>query len=206
MSDRSETVYRVFAHWPPLAAVATGISGLVYVAVQQDFRQSANDPQIQMAEDAAALLASGQPPQSVVPATNVDIAKSLAPFTMVFDDSGRTIASSAQLDGDIPLLPPGVFTPARARGEIRFTWQPAPEARSAVVIVHYAGEHPGFVLAGRSLREVEKRQRALMAEVGVAWVATLWLALAGALFTSGQISLEMLRSWLSSARSLFGKQ
>ncbi len=32
-----------------------------------------------------------------------------------------------------------------------------PGVRNAVVVVRYGGEHPGFVLAGRSLREVEQR-------------------------------------------------
>ena len=39
----------ILRHWFPLAVVATAFCGLVYVAVQQELRQNANDPQIQMA-------------------------------------------------------------------------------------------------------------------------------------------------------------
>ncbi len=42
-------------------------------------------------------------------------------------------------------------------GEDRITWQPEPGIRSAVVVVHYTGATPGYVMAGRSLREVEWR-------------------------------------------------
>jgi hypothetical protein len=57
----------ILKHWLLLAIVLTGLIGLVYVAVQQDLRQGANDPQIQMAEDALAKLANGQSVQNVVP-------------------------------------------------------------------------------------------------------------------------------------------
>jgi hypothetical protein len=44
--------------WLPLAAAVTMLSGLVYIAVQQNMRIGANDPQIQLAEDAARALAA----------------------------------------------------------------------------------------------------------------------------------------------------
>ena len=42
-------VVRAILYWIPLALVVTVVVGLVYVTVQQNFRQTANDPQIQMA-------------------------------------------------------------------------------------------------------------------------------------------------------------
>ena len=45
------------------------------------------------------------------------------------------------------------------RGEDRLTWQPEPGVRSATVVVHYQGAQAGFVMAGRSLREVGKSHR-----------------------------------------------
>jgi hypothetical protein len=57
----------ILRHWLPLAAVTTLLCGLVYLAVQQSLRQGANDPQIQMAEDAAAALVAGSTPESVLP-------------------------------------------------------------------------------------------------------------------------------------------
>src|SRR5438270_7168527 len=66
---------RVFLYWLPVALAITVLSGLVYVAVQQDLRQGANDPQIQMAEDAAVQLEAGQQPAAVVGAGKVDMAR-----------------------------------------------------------------------------------------------------------------------------------
>jgi len=159
--------------WVPVAIVATALSGLVEVAVQQSLRQSANDPQIQMAEDAAAALAGGGAPRSLLPAGQVDVARSLAPYLIVFDEAGEPLASSATLDGQVPRLPPGVFDYTRVHTEDRITYQPRPGVRSAIVVVRFGGERPGFVLAGRSLREVEKREDQLTAMVALAWVAAL---------------------------------
>jgi hypothetical protein len=53
--------------WFVLAVVTTVLSGLIYLAVQQSYRQSANDPQIQMAEDGAAALENGSPIQILFP-------------------------------------------------------------------------------------------------------------------------------------------
>jgi hypothetical protein len=160
-----------------LVVVITLISGLLYVAVQQVLRISANDPQIQIAEDAANALANGQPMESVVPASKVDIAKSLAPYVVVFDDSGKAIASSGLLHSQFPSLPPGVFEYVRQHSETRITWQPEPGVRSAIVVTRYGGARPGFVLAGRSLREVEKRETQLEFLVGLGWLGTLFAAL-----------------------------
>ena len=132
-----------------MAVIITGCSGLIYAVGQQDLRQSADDPQIQMAEDAAAKLAGGQQVQSIVPTEKVDIAKSLAPYIIVFDATGKPIASSAQLDGQTPTIPPGVFDYVRQHGEDRITWQPQPGVRSAVVVTQFQGPNSGFVVAGR---------------------------------------------------------
>jgi len=47
-------IRKVLKQWLPLAIVIKLLCGLVYVAVQQEVRLSANDPQIGMAEDLAA--------------------------------------------------------------------------------------------------------------------------------------------------------
>ncbi|MDO8689297.1 MAG: hypothetical protein Q7R39_04695 [Dehalococcoidia bacterium] len=153
--------------------------------MQQDLRQSANDPQIQMAEDAALAIEKGQAPQSVVPSTTVDISKSLAAYLIVFDDAGKPVASSAQLDGQTPRPPSGVFDQVRQRGEDRITWEPKPGVRSAAVVARFSGLQSGFVLAGRSLREVEKREDGLRLEVVMAWA----LSLAATLFVISGIAI-----------------
>lgn len=167
--------------WLPLACAATALAGMVYLSVQQALRMSANDPQIQLAEDAAAALDAGRPPQSVLPATQTDIAASLSPFVIVLRDTGEVAASSAALRGQTPALPAGVLAYVRDHGEERVTWQPAEGVRSAAVIVRYGGAQPGFVLAGRSLREVEQRESTVLLNVAAGWLATLVAAFAGLL-------------------------
>ncbi len=164
-------------YWLLMAAIVTGLSGLLYAAVQQDLRQSANDPQIQMAEDTAAKLADGQQVQIVVPAEKVDIANSLAPYIIVFDATGKPIASSVQLDGQTPTIPSGVFDYVRQNGEDRITWQPQSGVRSAIVVTQFKGPNAGFVLAGRSLREVEIREDDIMHLILLGWIAILLVTL-----------------------------
>lgn len=161
-------------YWLLMAVIVTGFAGLIYAIVQQDIRHTADDPQIQMAEDIAAQLASGQQVQQVVPAEKVNIATSLAPYVIVFDATGTPLASSAQLNGQIPTLPSGVFASVRQGGEDRITWQPEVGVRSAVVVTQFRGAHTGFVLVGRSLREAEKREDDLLQITLVGWAAMLF--------------------------------
>ncbi len=159
--------------WLPLAAAISLLSGLIYVTVQQTYRTGADDPQVQMAEDAARLLAAGQPADSLLPGGQVEISQSLAPYLILFDNNGNPTASNARLHGQIPDVPPGVLDYARQHGENRVTWQPEPGVRCATVIVSVSGQQAGFVLAGRSLREVEVREGRLTQTVALGWFVTL---------------------------------
>jgi hypothetical protein len=167
-------LYKIIKKWLPLAIATSGLCVLVYLTVQQSLRLGANDPQIQMAEDAASNLNSGASVEAVVPSTKVEIAESLAPFVIVFDDSGKILASSAILHGAAPAYPAGVLDHARQNGQDRVTWQPEVGVRMATVVVPY---NNGIVMAGRSLTEVEQResqmeQLSVLAMLGI-WVATL---------------------------------
>jgi len=166
-------VKAIVQHWLLVAIVVTGLIGLLYIAVQQNLRQGANNPQIQMAEDAAAKLVAGQSVQNIVPSEKVDIAKSLAPYLIIFDANGNPIASSAQLDGQTPSIPSGVFDSVRQNGEDRITWQPQTGVRSAVVVTQFKGLTSGFVLAGRSLREVEKREDDILLILVAGWLVMI---------------------------------
>ena len=143
----------------PAAVVATLAAGLVYAAVQQAQRADANDPQIQLAEDAAARLSAGAAPSDVVaPApggSKVDLAASLAPFVVVYDASGAVLATNGQLDGHDPVIPAGVRQAAQQTGRDLVTWQPRAGVRIATVTLPWSG---GTVMSGRSLREVEDRE------------------------------------------------
>jgi hypothetical protein len=164
---------RLFYRWLPLAAIATALSGLVFLVAQQRWRQMANDPQVQMARDAAAMLENGLPVDSVVPRTQIDMGSSLAPFLTVFSDAGVPLASSGRLHDQVRVVPAGVLNHVREHGEERVTWQPQPGVRIAAVIIRQAGPQAGFVLAGRSLRETEERIAGFQGLVGVVWIVLL---------------------------------
>jgi hypothetical protein len=173
--------HTTFFLWFSQAVLITILCGTIYVAVQQDLRQSANDPQIQMAEDSATVISGGG---NLNFPDKVDIGKSLSPFVMVFDASGNEIQSQALLDGVVPHLPPGVFDSVRSHGEDRFTWQPRPGVRIAAVVTNYTGQTSGFVLAGRSLREVEKREDQLTFIVELAWISSMLVLVIAFFLTS----------------------
>ncbi len=166
-----------FKYWLGAAILITALVFFVSVIVQQVIRQSANDPQVQMAEDGATKLASGQSAQDVVPKESVDIASSLATYMIIFDANGKPLASSAQLNGQTPTIPSGVFDYVRRNGEDRITWQPQDGVRSAVVVTQFKGSNSGFVLAGRSLRETERLEDNLMGLFIFNWLLLLFLSL-----------------------------
>lgn len=182
---RNRVLTRALLIYSPVVVAATILIALVYAVGQQNLRMGANDPQVQMAEDAAARLDAGTSPASLVPAERVDISRSLAPFLIVFGRDGQPLASSASLDGQTPTPPDGVFDNIPAGGRHEITWAPRRDARQAAVIVPYRA---GFVLAGRSLRLVEQREDALgrltvlfflvmLATTAVAAMISSWLTL-----------------------------
>lgn len=172
---------KILRVWLPIAVITAAFCGLAYLTVQQSLRQGANDPQIQMAEDAASALAQGWNAEALVPLSTVDIARSLAPFMIIYDDAGNVLASSAVLHVVTPDLPAGVLDYTRAYGEDRVTWQPEEGVRIAAVVIRYEGTQSGFVLAGRSLREVEAREAQTQQLAGLALVVTLAASLAAVL-------------------------
>jgi len=170
----------LFAAW---AAAITIVVAFVHVTAQQTLRQGANDPQIQTAEDLAAALSGGDTIQSIgFASTTVDMAESLTPFIMVLDDAGNVIKSSGHLNGVPPVPPKGVLDYVRTKGEERVTWQPREDVRIAAVVVRVTGQNPGFVVAGRSLREVELRESMLVIQSIFAWLLLLIIPAAMVIF------------------------
>ena len=155
--------YSFFQQFFPLVVTLSVVCGLIYWAVQQDLRMGANDPQIQMVEDTVVLLNSGK---TYAASRKIAIDKSLSPFIIIYDKKGNPIDSEALLSEKMPQLPLGVFSDAQNLGEDRLTWQPANGVRIAAVVAPFKN---GFVLAGRNLREVEKREDQLFGEVVVSW-------------------------------------
>lgn len=177
-------ISRALYIWLVLAVITTLMCGLVYVAVQQSFRQSANDPQIQLSQDAASLLNTGVTPEAIkfpqlsVSDDVVNLQESLAPFFLIADENGKTVAGNGFLNGELPDLPIGVYDFVKNHGEDRVTWQPQADVREAAVVTSYKnGDKSGYVVVGRSLREVEARESQLRQEVLLAWFVAVSISL-----------------------------
>lgn len=172
--------------WLLSCFLITLFCGLVYASVQQVLRQSANDPQIQIAEDMASVLNTGKNPIDAVSNDSVNVKESLSPFVMIFDKNGKLLASNADIRTGAKTPPAGIFgvdedfkdkdlgslkkdldEKFEGRNEKIFTWQPEEGVRIASVLVEYK---EGFVLSGRSLRETEIRSRKLFKMAFLAWI------------------------------------
>jgi hypothetical protein len=179
MFKLNKTFYSILKTWLPLAITITCLSGLIYLSVQQNLRMNANDPQIQIAEDISSQLALGQNPKYFIPTAKIELTKSLATYIMVFDNNGKLIGSSVTLDGKDPVVPSGIFTSTKKNpaNETRFTWQPQSGVREAVVVTYYKGQTPGFVLIGRSIKEVEIRETQQAYILFAGWAVTMLASL-----------------------------
>ena len=160
--------------WIPMAILFTGSVFLTYAAVQQNYRQSLNDPQIQVVQEAARMIAAGESVQKLVPSERIDLTDNLSPFIIFYDADGKVVLGSGILSSQTPIPPHGVFTYTAAHGEDRLTWQPQKGVRIATVIKKTTN---GFVLAGRNMREVESRIAILGMMVEFVWTLGLALSL-----------------------------
>ncbi len=163
----AETLPIIFKKWLPLAVITTGLCFTSYILVQQSLRLSANDPQVQLAEDAVSQINARLP---VSLGMMVDMNQSLAPFVTIYDQHQQVISSTGVLDGIVPKIPAGVLARALARGSDRVTWQPRSGVRIAAVVM---SSHSGFVVAGRNLREVEHREDQALKLMILGWLALL---------------------------------
>jgi hypothetical protein len=181
----------LFIDFLPFAIVITAVFLTIYVTVQQNFRTGANDPQIELAENYAIALSSGESLESFTLGKTVDVSESLAPFVVFYDGAGGPIQGSGKLHGSYPIPPSGVFEVTREYGENQLTWQPEASVRIATVVTHYKNQNKeGFVLVGRSLREVEIREGNLTFMVGLAFLCTF-----GAVFLSVLFGVFLKRFW-----------
>jgi len=173
-----------------LAGISTILSLALYAIPQQVLRQGLNDPQIEIATNLATVLdrygVNDGLQQGALPSFGlggrVDVEQSLSPFVIVYNDAGQPLGWNGTLDGKPPVPPAGVFNYARTHGEDRISWQPSSAAgvvRIAAVIERVQGTQPGFVLAGRNMREVEAREGQVFRMASFAWIGMLGLILFG---------------------------
>lgn len=169
---------QLFGVWLILAIMVTGAVGFPTMAIQQNYRQNANDPQIEITQEVAAAIRKGIPRDQIVsPTGTVDMSTSLSPFIAIYDQDAKVVGSSGKLNEENPIPPSGAFDTAKQKGSVHFTWQPQPGVRIAAVMQEVKGEKTTFVLAGKSLREVEQREKQLTQMAMLTWAALILLTL-----------------------------
>jgi hypothetical protein len=168
----------------PAAAAFTLAASALETIGQGNLRSGANVPQIQVAQQAARLLAQGAPPGSVAKGPIVNLGTSLGVHLSVFDENGRVLASTAVLDGRTPVPPAGVLRTARARDDL-VTWQPRPDVRVAAVATRWSGPAGrGTIVVGRSLKVVEQREGRLLRRIALWWLLAMVTTAIVALITA----------------------
>lgn len=160
----------IFKNWFGYAAVITLLCGIIYIVTQQTYRLSGNDPQYQMAEDAANALSNGADPKLLVSASSVEISQSLAPYLVIYDVAGNMVAGNAKLNGQPLKIPKGVIDYVDKNGKDAATWQPQPGVRQAMVGMR--GKNY-LAFTGRSLRRIEERIAKLGEQVFFGWAMSL---------------------------------
>jgi len=161
--------------WLPFAVVATFVAGTMFLVAHQILRQSANDPQIQLAEDWVDQIVGGTAPNRLNLGPFIDPARSLQPFGIIYDQDGLIIASSVSAPSTMA-QPNGVFdtVDAAPNKTARYTWQPASGERYAAVLTRTTFEEKSYyILAGRNLRAQEERIARVGWIITWAWVTTL---------------------------------
>jgi len=149
----------------------TLFSLMVYGTMQQMLRLGANVVPVQLAGDVINKIESGASVMSVVLPEKIEISKSLSPFVLILDQNKKVLASSATLDGAIPVIPSGIFDWVAKSGQDRVTWQPRIGIREALIIDKYSvGEVPGFVVAGASLKESESAIDKIGKDIFIGWI------------------------------------
>lgn len=157
------------AIWIGAAFIVTILFGTIYATTQQSLRLTANELPTQLAEETARELDVPNKPTDVLPA-RVDVVKSLAPFVIIYDASGAVVAGSGYLSGTVPKIPFGVLQHGSTEHHNAITWEPQPGVRLATVSTKSSSY---YVLAGRSLREVEKVENKVYTLSIVGWFISI---------------------------------
>jgi hypothetical protein len=167
------------AAWLPLAVSILILSGLIFYGIRQNDRGLAYDPLIQPSEYYAKLISNGEAaPEAIVPSEPTqDLGSSVDTFLVIVDDSGKSIGSSLTIGKKLPEVPAEVLDKAKQTGQNLAAWRPQDGPKIAAVITRYTGQASGYTVVGKSLREVEKREKQLLLATGIAALAALVLSL-----------------------------
>ncbi len=176
--------HAIAAYTAGLAICSTVMGLAATVTVQQMLRRGADQPQRQMVDYYSDKLAAS-PHEAAAAMRDLwagkkeDLAGSLAPFAVIYDKHGNPRGATAFLDSSVPVPPASVFKYVRDFGSEAFTWSPKPGVRIAAVVRRVTGPQSGFVLAGRSLREVEVYESLLRKIAFGGWLVVLSLLAGG---------------------------
>lgn len=161
----------------PLALGLSAVLFVSYVNDQQLLRGSANVIPEQLAPDLARNLSDAS--YAYVANEKIPIESSIAPYVVVYDSFGKPVSGTGYLDGVLPSIPPGIFDVARSVGKDTLSWQPEAGVRSSIVVVPVNGGAGGYVMAGQSLRYVEREVWLLGIRSALGWLAVMFAALIG---------------------------
>ncbi|GAC1417496.1 MAG: hypothetical protein NVS9B7_16320 [Flavisolibacter sp.] len=157
--------------------ISTIILGLIYLSVQQVYRNSANDPQVQLAHEIGDRLNHAKSLDKYFNDTT-DLMETKSVFLEIYNAQGHPLLSNALLNGRFPELPMGVLNFVKQKGEDWVTWQPNRKLRLAMVIVSSTVSPHLIVAVGRTLQETENRVSALTHLVVIGWILCLVILLA----------------------------
>ena len=160
------------------ASILVVIFGTMYGVAQQIIRQSANDPQIQLAQDTADKLRAGANAQFLFNG-NINIGSSLSSFVVIYNHDGTPVDGDGYLNGVLPTAPKGMLTSSDDKAYHAITWQPSNGVRIASVTV---ATDRYYVVACRSIKEIEPREDKIY-----------FITLVGAMIS---IVILALRTWL----------
>jgi hypothetical protein len=180
-----------FWSWLAIVGASTLVLGGAYAMVQQSTRLGLDEGPLQGSIFYSQQLKDGTlDPANLSSSSKTDLSAETASFAIITDSNLHVLGSDAELNGQTPLPPKGVFDYAKANGSNTITWQPSDNARLAIRVIPVeisTLNTKGFLVIGQSLKPAEKRiavygQIALVAwAIMLAWVTLIY-------FLAGQLS------------------
>jgi hypothetical protein len=160
----------IFVNWLGYATLVTLFCCMGYLVGQQGFRQSADDPQYQLVQDAVNAINKGADPYSLGTSPR-ELAETLSPYLIIYDKAGNMVVNGARLYGKPLEVPKAVLNYIQLNGDDHATWQPLPGIRQAMVGMR--AKNGNVVIAGRSLRKIEEHIAILGQQMALGWAISM---------------------------------
>lgn len=168
--------YRTVVIFVTLVLLITVIFGAIFGTGQQVLRGDSDYPQVEVVQQVQGIIEQGVPLDVIVNSEEaINLEESMSLFVMIFDKDKNLVSSSAKIGEQSPTPPSESFDIAKSKGENKFTWQPQDGVRLAAVLKPVGDK--AFVLAGKSLKETDKRVQTLGVFTLIGWAVSIVLAL-----------------------------